>query len=491
LFKHHARPVENAPRLLSLDRLFILLRRTEKGESRVQQLFISIMFESIRCFNKLQVTPSRIITALFSTVALVAVASASNIVAQAPSNLNLPAPHAFARVRVALLAALSGDALALGGHYEYDARVLVTKCGGPCSDFFAPGSNYGVGWGRANYHPGKVAGDLTDAGDVVLMTLEHVATLATRGTPYNFDGFEAHWRTEITERGYGSCNFQSVGRDAVGCPPGLRPGYLNGGTRMTLEAVFAAMQHNGGVMPVGEARKALAANVNCLAAATHFLPLFLIESDEATLVANAVSTVYLSHGNRDPVAAAAFLARALYRLIHRGDSLLHALQGAADAVGDAFISTCLANAIAKVQEVEAVGSQLGALGAPFTDDAACTSMARLWDVGRSEPIKVGKASPTEGALPSALYFSLRYTHSLEAALVANANVGGDSAARGVVIGMLLGAAHGDRQVEDVIPSRWLTQLRSRERVEELLQQVQSATVDANTAQPSADFKSEL
>ena len=33
----------------------------------------------------------------------------------------------------------------------------------------------------------------------------------------------------------------------------------------------------------------------------------------------------------------------------------------------------------------------------FVDDLALTSMARLWDVGRSEPIKVGKASPTEGA----------------------------------------------------------------------------------------------
>lgn len=30
----------------------------------------------------------------------------------------------------------------------------------------------------------------------------------------------------------------------------------------------------------------------------------------------------------------------------------------------------------------------------FVDDLALTSMARLWDVGKSEPIKVGKASPT-------------------------------------------------------------------------------------------------
>jgi len=35
----------------------------------------------------------------------------------------------------------------------------------------------------------------------------------------------------------------------------------------------------------------------------------------------------------------------------------------------------------------------------FVDDLALTSMARLWEVGKTESIKVGKASPTEGTLP--------------------------------------------------------------------------------------------
>ena len=35
-----------------------------------------------------------------------------------------------------------------------------------------------------------------------------------------------------------------------------------------------------------------------------------------------------------------------------------------------------------------------------TDDPALTSMARLWDVGKTEPIKVGKASQTEKLLRS-------------------------------------------------------------------------------------------
>ena len=61
----------------------------------------------------------------------------------------------------------------------------------------------------------------------------------------------------------------------------------------------------------------------------------------------------------------------------------------------------------------------------FVDDLAMTSMARLWDVGKSEPIKVrldsfffmnlpllqlaqvGKASPTEGTLPGSIYIILK------------------------------------------------------------------------------------
>lgn len=58
--------------------------------------------------------------------------------------------------------------LTCAGHYEYDARKIKDSVG-KFSDLGAPGqglggTTHGVGWGRANYHPGKGAGDLTDAG---------------------------------------------------------------------------------------------------------------------------------------------------------------------------------------------------------------------------------------------------------------------------------------------------------------------------------------
>lgn len=356
------------------------------------------------------------------------------------------------RIESAFIGGLVGDALALGGHYEYDAAKIKAHVG-KYTVFLAPGEKMGgqtngVGWGTANYHPGKTGGDLTDAGEVAIFLLDYL--VSTKGR-YDFDGYATHWLNEI-RNGYGSCNFQSVLPDGS-CPPGSKPGYLNGGTRRTLQA----LQQRPGT--TGEMRKALAADVNCLVAATHFLPLFLIATDVQTLVDDAKSTVYLSHKNRDPVAAAEFLARAFHAIFHGNLSLESALSKAALDTGDAFISKCLADAQHKV--AEALDSQSDLSHQPLVDDVALTSMARLWDVGKSEPIKVGKASPTEGALPGALYFALKYQHSLEEALVANAGVGGDSAVRGLVVGMLLGAVHG----REGIPERWLGSLKALPHVE--------------------------
>ena len=90
-------------------------------------------------------------------------------------------------------------------------------------------------------------------------------------------------------------------------------------------------------------------------------------------------------------------------------------------------------------------------------------MARLWDVGKSEPIKVGKASPTEGTLPGALYFILKYDN-LKKAAVANAMVGGDNASRSIGIGMVLGAKEGTAG----IPAEWKSTLNHWKTSEGLL-----------------------
>jgi ADP-ribosylglycohydrolase len=56
----------------------------------------------------------------------------------------------------------------------------------------------------------------------------------------------------------------------------------------------------------------------------------------------------------------------------------------------------------------------------------------------------------EDSFPSVLYLAARYNQDFEAALIANANAGGDNCHRGAVLGALLGAWLG----YDAIPLRW-------------------------------------
>ncbi len=66
----------------------------------------------------------------------------------------------------------------------------------------------------------------------------------------------------------------------------------------------------------------------------------------------------------------------------------------------------------------------------------------------------GQTCSINAALPGAVYAILKHEECLEDALIETVMAGGDSAARGMVVGMLLGAYLGKKQ----IPSRWLEKL---------------------------------
>jgi ADP-ribosyl-[dinitrogen reductase] hydrolase len=66
------------------------------------------------------------------------------------------------------------------------------------------------------------------------------------------------------------------------------------------------------------------------------------------------------------------------------------------------------------------------------------------------------------SLPAVLYLAARYADDFEAALIANANAGGDNCHRGAVLGAILGAALGF----PAIPERWIHGLQARAELEE-------------------------
>ena len=100
------------------------------------------------------------------------------------------------------------------------------------------------------------------------------------------------------------------------------------------------------------------------------------------------------------------------------------------------------------------------------DDLAMTSMARLWEVGKSEPIKVqnttdnninkvGKASPSEGTMPSSMMMLRLYGHDPITCMKRNALVGGDNASRAVAIGAVLGAKYGYKYFSEIEGGKWV------------------------------------
>jgi ADP-ribosylglycohydrolase len=57
----------------------------------------------------------------------------------------------------------------------------------------------------------------------------------------------------------------------------------------------------------------------------------------------------------------------------------------------------------------------------------------------------------EDSVPAVVYLALKYHNDPETALIVNTNLGGDNAARGAVLGALLGASHGI----ETFPERWI------------------------------------
>ncbi|HSO10397.1 MAG TPA: ADP-ribosylglycohydrolase family protein, partial [Desulfoprunum sp.] len=71
------------------------------------------------------------------------------------------------------------------------------------------------------------------------------------------------------------------------------------------------------------------------------------------------------------------------------------------------------------------------------------------------------------ALPAAVHLILRYETDLRQALIENVMAGGDSAARGLVVGMILGAAGGPA----AIPPEWLADLAALPQIQNCLSRI--------------------
>jgi ADP-ribosylglycohydrolase len=76
----------------------------------------------------------------------------------------------------------------------------------------------------------------------------------------------------------------------------------------------------------------------------------------------------------------------------------------------------------------------------------------------------GQMCSVEAGLPGAVHLIARYGDDYKQAMVENVMAGGDSSARGILAGMILGAAHGMA----AIPETWVAGMTAGERIRHLL-----------------------
>ncbi|MFO8145077.1 MAG: ADP-ribosylglycohydrolase family protein [Candidatus Syntrophosphaera sp.] len=75
----------------------------------------------------------------------------------------------------------------------------------------------------------------------------------------------------------------------------------------------------------------------------------------------------------------------------------------------------------------------------------------------------GQACDTAEALPGTIHLIARYPQDLETALIENIMAGGDSSARGILCGFILGIHNG----LDTVPRNWLEEMTAFNKIKTL------------------------
>jgi ADP-ribosylglycohydrolase len=257
---------------------------------------------------------------------------------------------------------------------------------------------------REGYHGGKEQGDQTHYGDQTLVLMK---SLEESGGNFVMEDFARRWK-----------QFWKESR-----------AYRDHATKETR----AHLEEGLGLTRAGS-------DSTELGGAARIAPLLVALRNEDTpvILAAARAQTAMTHGTA-PVIEAAELITHTVLLLMRGVSIPSALR---DAAGFSYKVLPAGKYLKRAEEVE---------GLPTVEAVK----------------ELGQSCDLEKALPSVFAILLQHEADLETALIENVRAGGDSAARGMVLGMLLGAAQGRR----AIPERWMEGLRARAQVEGFLRVV--------------------
>lgn len=202
-------------------------------------------------------------------------------------------------------------------------------------------------------------------------------------------------------------------------------GYFDGATKDTLANIAS-----------GEDITEAGSGSDDLAGAARIAPLvYRYYQDEDKLIETVRSQTAFTHNHPEVIDGAEFFARVTVRV----------LQGAAP--------------VAAITSVLADGFSREPFGKWVSD-----GLDSLEKDTRQAMLDFGQMCEMYAALPGVIHLIGKYENNLSQGLIENAMAGGDSAGRGLVAGMILGAHLG----LEAIPRKWLTELKAYDRIVELM-----------------------
>lgn len=290
-------------------------------------------------------------------------------------------------------ASFAADALALGGHWVYNAAVIEKNYGRL--------DRYEKPLGHA-YHPTKNKGQFTHYGDQMLLLLEDIV---------HASGFDAEHFADAWQKFFKSYD-----------------GYVDHATKTTLDNFRNGKNYTDS-----------GSESTDLSGAARICPLvYYCHTAKIDFLQAVHAQTAMTHNHPDVIDSAIFFADITLRVLS-GRSPTLAIDEAIDANDSQRV---IAQWIRKGKE--SIGRDTREMIAAF-----------------------GQQCAVEAAFPGVIHLIYKYENDLKTALIENVMAGGDSAARGMAVGMVLGAHNG----LSAIPDHWLSEMAAFGDISRFLEEI--------------------
>lgn len=205
-------------------------------------------------------------------------------------------------------------------------------------------------------------------------------------------------------------------------------GYVDGATKGTLENLTA-----------GKSPSESGSGSDDLAGASRIASLvYCYRNDLQKLIASAKAQTAFTHNNSQVIESAAFFATVAHRTL----------------------------AAASLREAIAQAEKDADLSDPFKEWIRMGLESADRNT-RQTILDFGQMCETAAAFPAVIHLIAKYENDLKAALVENVMAGGDSAGRGLLVGLVLGAHLG----MEAIPPQWLDDMQAYPQIVDMLAKI--------------------